>query len=407
MVTRLEILPQNVDVNVHPTKHEVHFLHEDAIIESIQGVIETKLLGSNTSRTFFTQALLPGATCSLPDEPQKKSTDTVTGDGEKKLYAHQMVRTDSRDQKLDAFLHKESSTSKTSLTNQNKDDDQDFKAPSCSTSGEKPSTSTPPIKLEKREIGLTSIRTLIEKMEEKNNKSLKDLIQNHTFVGCVNEEHALVQHQTKLYLINTTKLSKELFYQLVLQDFGNFGILRLSETAPIYDLAMMALDSEESGWTETDGPKEGLAKYIVDFLQTKSEMLEEYFSIEIDKEGNLLTLPMLLDNYQPMLDGLPMYILRLATEVFIMVNWDDEEECFNTFAKETSDFYAFRKSLFPPEVGSEESGEESTNNWRWTVEHVVYPALKSQLLPPNIFTEDASILQLANLPDLYKVFERC
>lgn len=57
----LEINPSNVDVNVHPTKHEVHFLHEEAIIEAIQKAVEEKLLGSNESRTYFTQALLPGA----------------------------------------------------------------------------------------------------------------------------------------------------------------------------------------------------------------------------------------------------------------------------------------------------------------------------------------------------------
>jgi len=46
---------------------------------------------------------------------------------------------------------------------------------------------------------------------------------------------------------------------------------------------MLALDSEESGWTEEDGPKEGLARYIVDFLKKKTEMLEDYFSVEIDQ----------------------------------------------------------------------------------------------------------------------------
>lgn len=46
---------------------------------------------------------------------------------------------------------------------------------------------------------------------------------------------------------------------------------------------MLALDSEESGWTEEDGPKEGLAQYIVDFLKKKSEMLEDYFSMQIDQ----------------------------------------------------------------------------------------------------------------------------
>ena len=45
----------------------------------------------------------------------------------------------------------------------------------------------------------------------------------------------------------------------------------------------MALDSEESGWTEVDGPKVDLARYIVDFLTTKSEMLRDYFSLEIDE----------------------------------------------------------------------------------------------------------------------------
>lgn len=46
---------------------------------------------------------------------------------------------------------------------------------------------------------------------------------------------------------------------------------------------MLALDSEGSGWTEEDGPKEGLAQYIVDFLKKKAEMLEDYFSVEIDQ----------------------------------------------------------------------------------------------------------------------------
>ena len=44
---------------------------------------------------------------------------------------------------------------------------------------------------------------------------------------------------------------------------------------------------------------------------------------------------------------------------------------------------------------------------RWVVEHVIYPALRRSFLPPKWFAEDATILQIANLPDLYKVFERC
>ena len=38
---------------------------------------------------------------------------------------------------------------------------------------------------------------------------LRTLLQNHTFVGCVSPEFALLQHDTKLYLVNTTKLRWE------------------------------------------------------------------------------------------------------------------------------------------------------------------------------------------------------
>lgn len=170
---------------------------------------------------------------------------------------------------------------------------------------------------------------------------------------------------------------------------------------------MLALDSPESGWTEEDGPKEGLAEYIVEFLKKKTEMLADYFSLEIDEEGNLIGLPLLIDNYVPPLEGLPIFILRLATEV----NWDEEKECFESLSKECAMFYSIRKQYISEE--STLSGQQSEvpgptpNPWKWTVEHIIYKAFRSHLLPPKHFTEDGNILQLANLPDLYKVFERC
>lgn len=74
----LEIAPANVDVNVHPTKHEVHFLHEDSIIEAIQKSVEEKLLGANESRTYFTQALLPNAPLPELDNLDGKNQDYIS-----------------------------------------------------------------------------------------------------------------------------------------------------------------------------------------------------------------------------------------------------------------------------------------------------------------------------------------
>ncbi|KAG9475980.1 hypothetical protein GDO78_002839 [Eleutherodactylus coqui] len=459
----LEIAPQNVDVNVHPTKHEVHFLHEENIIERVQQHIESKLLGSNSSRMYFTQTLLPGASISASEvvKPAPNTSTAFHKSGDK-VYAHQMVRTDAREQKLDAFLQPIPKQQLVSAPAFSEVEEQKCKAnPECRTTemlsgleidasdllnsvlevemhkdsvgeneastsldnvlprkkrpradsdvemddSEMDRTMTAAAAPRRRIIKLSSVLSLQKDIEDRGHKRLQDMLRNHCFVGCVNPQWVLAQYQTKLYLLNTTKLSQELFYQILIYDFGNFGIMKLSESAPIYDLAMLALDSPESGWTEEDGPKEGLAEYIVQFLQKKTEMLKDYFSLEIDEEGNLTGIPLLLDNYIPLLEGLPMFILRLATEV----NWDDEKECFESFSKECSMFYSIRKKYILEELADSEDAdlEVDAPTWRWTTEHILYKAFRMHLLPRKEFAEDGSVLQLANLPDLYKVFERC
>ncbi|XP_062071968.1 DNA mismatch repair protein Mlh1 isoform X2 [Lepus europaeus] len=463
----LEISPQNVDVNVHPTKHEVHFLHEESILARVQQHIESKLLGSNSSRMYFTQTLLPGLAGPSGDviKPTAGATSAPASGSGDRVYAHHMVRTDSREQKLDAFLQPVSqplSSQPPATVPEGRTDgssggagqpdeempevpapaeaaaetrslEGDVTRGTLETSEKRGPSSSPGLPRKRsredsamemmeddsrkemtaactprrRIINLTSVLSLREEINERGHETLREMLRNYSFVGCVNPQWALAQHQTKLYLLNTTKLSEELFYQILIYDFANFGVLRLSEPAPLFDLAMLALDSPESGWTEEDGPKEGLAEYIVEFLKKKAEMLADYFSLEIDEEGNLTGLPLLIDNYVPPLEGLPLFILRLATEV----NWDEEKECFESLSKECAMFYSVRKQYISEE--STLSGQQSkapgssANSWKWTVEHVVYKAFRSHLLPPKHFTEDGNILQLANLPDLYKVFERC
>ncbi|KAL2804054.1 DNA mismatch repair protein Mlh1 isoform 2, partial [Daubentonia madagascariensis] len=384
----LEISPQNVDVNVHPTKHEVHFLHEESILERVQQHIESKLLGSNSSRMYFTQTLLPGLGGSSGEVVKSTSLTSSTAGSGDKVYAHQMVRTDSREQKLDAFLQplsKPLSSQPQTIVPEGKTDvssgrarQQDEEmlelpapvevatknqslegdtAKETSETSEKrgptSSTGNPRKRLRedsdvemveddsrkemtaactprRRIINLTSVLSLQEEINERGHEILREMLHNHSFVGCVNPQWALAQHQTKLYLLNTTKLSEELFYQILIYDFANFGVLRLSEPAPLFDLAMLALDSPESGWTEEDGPKEGLAEYIVEFLKKKAEMLADYFSLEIDEEGNLMGLPLLIDNYVP-------------------VNWDEEKECFESLSKECAMFYSIRKQYISEE----------------------------------------------------------
>jgi DNA mismatch repair protein MLH1 len=53
----------------------------------------------------------------------------------------------------------------------------------------------------------------------------------------------------------------------------------------------------------------------VDILIEHSDMLLEYFSMEVTQEGYLASLPVVLFNYYPNEGKLPHFLLRLGSEV--------------------------------------------------------------------------------------------
>ena len=56
--------------------------------------------------------------------------------------------------------------------------------------------------------------------------------------------------------------------------------------------------------------------------------------------------------------------------------------------------------------GSESSSAEA--RWKSSIEHAVFANAKRHLThPPKSMAEDGTFVQVADLPDLYRVFERC
>jgi len=438
----LEIHPANVDVNVHPTKHEVHFLYQDEIVELIQRSLDEKLMSRNSSRTFKAQAILPGMPMpSIEDLEENKENNLAKNASNKPQIAPKnMVRTDSREQKMDKFVtFIKPPVPKISFGHsweiQNIDYGSEKATPlentcrqSITASSSNANTST---KLEdhgssKKDLvdhtitvkqhlkqrrddvdRLASIQRLRQVINKECEPMLRKLIANHSFVGSIDRQFALVQHETSLYIINTPKVTEEMFYQIAINDFGNFDVLRLNPPAPISALAEIALDNtEESGWTEADGDKTMLAKFADRLLKEKREMLDDYLSIKIDENGNVLTIPILLEGYVPYFGNLPIFLLRLATEV----DYEDEEECFRTLAKELARFYAVstdENSQFDEKQHEEidKNNPSETDSWMKVIETVVFPALKSRAKPSKSCI--TNFVSVANLPDLYKVFERC
>jgi DNA mismatch repair protein MLH1 len=54
----------------------------------------------------------------------------------------------------------------------------------------------------------------------------------------------------------------------------------------------------------------------------------------------------------------------------------------------------------------EKKVDEKEQAERWQIEHVLFPALRRYLAAPKSLL-NGDVVQVANLPDLYRVFERC
>ncbi|XP_063369405.1 DNA mismatch repair protein Mlh1 [Cydia amplana] len=427
----IELDPKNVDVNVHPTKHEVQFLYEEQIIEKLKACVESKLLSCNSTRVLYTQARLPGAT--MVEEMVKKTTDAA------KVNPNNMVRVTSDVQKIDKFFRtkpvetddtsnlentektRETPAKETEKTTENNDKmvvdevlenslieepvvinkmPEKWKNHSALDQGNvsyidpKESFKTRTFKYERTETKLTSVKQLRMDVEKQCNSNLREILANLIFIGCIDLHKSLIQHSTKLYLCDTTRLTEELFYETILYDFQNFGLIKLSNPLPLEELFVLGLSSQETEWNPELGDMREMAQQMCQLFTSKRTMLLEYFSLELSSDGQLLALPLLLDNHTPFMGALPTYLVRLVTEV----NWDSEKECFDTFSRQTAIFYS---------QPNPDTTTESVKSEQWKQEHVVFPAIRRNFLPPTSFVSNGAMLQIANLPDLYKVFERC
>ncbi|KAE8314135.1 histidine kinase-like ATPase [Aspergillus transmontanensis] len=412
----LEIEPHRVDVNVHPTKREVNFLNEDEIIECICQEIKLNLTQVDSSRTFLTQTLLPGVRTMEPASRDPDSADVESRTPKapattKKPYEHNLVRTDSKVRKITSMLSPAIlNATEAETTSGVFDEGLQYEA-----------TDREPLR-----IALTSVKNLRASVRNAMHNTLTETIASHTYVGLVDERRRItaIQSGVKLYLIDYGMFCNEFFYQIGLTDFGNFGVIKLDPAPKLINLLQIAADAEREAPSSRkaksseinekndifDNAPDLVARALID----RREMLNEYFSLQISAEGELLSLPLLLKGYLPCLGKLPRFLLRLGP----YVDWTSEEDCFRTFLRELAAFYT-PEQLPPPPPPAENDGNEVSpdvdmedeliKNRRLQIarmlEHVVFPALRSRLVATNRLLR--GVVEVADLKGLYRVFERC
>lgn len=413
----LEIDPARVDVNVHPTKREVHFLNEDEIIQAICEHIRSKLAAVDASRTFQTQTLLPGV--QVFDTPSKtadaglemRSSLQTPGPQRARRNSNSLVRTDTSLRKITSMFSAASPSpgvknAKADASEPSRADDV-LAAPEDVEYETVDRTVTP--------CRLTSIKDLRAEVRDDQHQELSEVFSGHTFVGVVDESRRLaaIQGGIKLYLVDYGHACFEYCYQVGLTDFGNFGAIRFSPALDLRELLRVAAEQEKAAIRSPSDDFEvaDVVEKVFDQLVERREMIQEYFSLEITPIGELHTIPLLIKGYTPPFVKLPRFLLRLGP----YVNWIDEKKCFETFLRELASFYV-PEQLPPAKVQGAESETDDEplspeiitrrQNVRWAIEHIFFPAFKARLVATNSLMK-GGILEIADLKGLYRVFERC
>ncbi|XP_062028201.1 DNA mismatch repair protein MLH1-like [Rosa rugosa] len=419
--------PEHVDVNVHPTKREVSLLNQEVIIEKIQSVVESRLRSSNETQIFQEQTVEPPSSSQIISSKDSNRNPLASGSKSQKVPVNKMVRTDSSDPagRLHIYLHAEPRghlEKNTSLTAVR--------------------SSVRQRRNPKETADLSSIQELIAEIDSNCHSGMLDIVRNCTYIGMADDVFALLQHDTHLYLANVVSLSKELMYQQVLRRFAHFNAIQLSNPAPLKELIVLALKEGDTDpeSTENDELNEKIAEMNTELLKQKADLVEEYFSIHIDKDGNLSRLPVILDQYTPDMDRVPEFVLCLGNDV----DWEEEKKCFQVISAALGNFYAMHPPMLPNPSGDglqfyqkrklvrnnegslscntaaddmmmedeieHELVAEAETAWaqrEWSIQHVLFPSMRLFFKPPNSMATNGTFVRVASLEKLYRIFERC
>lgn len=465
----LQIKPSQLDVNIHPTKKEVRFLNEDEIVEFICSGVQAELSKLDDLRTFRTQIALPKKNylevlqlpqSSQSSQPTKKQKTALTHNqlqsfrygsspsssqpsfskGPAKIQDSKLVRVDASQQKITSFLSSngssqsqkpvrstENNIDSESFHEDDKENDElekeeeeerEYESTNDQSFAEHSEFEVAPssnadissvsknnftfVANERVSVKIDTILELRSEVERGINKELTEVFSSFVFVGVVQYANRMLtfQHDIGLFLVDYGKLFYNLFYQIGLSDFKNFGKIFLKEDVSIRETVRFVLIQTTDNSMEEN--EQFIDEAIVDVVRLK-DMLEEYFGMTIDtsdpSDPKLISLPLLLKNYIPPMDKLAIFLYK----VLLKIDFKSERACLNGMLKEIALFYVPEPK---PEFDKLHNGEETeeVEEYNRSIE-LLLSVVKRRLLA----TEDMinSIIEVANLPSLYKCFERC
>jgi DNA mismatch repair protein MLH1 len=214
----------------------------------------------------------------------------------------------------------------------------------------------------------------------------------------------------------------------------------MSEKLPVAELLSLALDHPDACYDPAKHlPKDQMITSYLKKLESKAEMLEDFFGIKLARGGEdaadedmaddeehkssdesknelcLITLPIVVKGIKPFPQELPMFMLRLAAEV----DYSSEQKCIQNVAQELSFYYARYIDFLSlqsqaikygqQDQSSEEGVCQEIDDFKFALEHEILPEMKKHFIVRKKFAlfDDLTFSMVTCTENLYKVFERC
>jgi DNA mismatch repair protein MLH1 len=392
----LRIDEENVDVNVHPTKREVHFLHEDRVIEVVSEHVQEELTKSNVGRSYTTtQTLLRPPSSVAENIPSLNAARSVPG------YPQHTVRVDAKARTLEAVNALKQSVLGSSDEATSSDNPAAVKS---RVSSEDVAVTQGRAWLHQSKSELESVHQLREDVVSASSLDATEILRSHTLVGVLDgpDQTLLLQHSTRLYAVHYATVMADVAYQLALRRFGEHEQLKLDPAPLLKDLVTITLNDQR--FDTSPRHRDRITRQICDTLIAHREMLLDYFSINIQcDEGSLdarlyaipdLSAQMPRQQAGALLQPLrvPAFVVRLVTQI----DYTSEEECLLGILRELA-------TLHVPLPGAS-SFERQAIKQTWL--QVWQPAMRHYRAGRELLKAN-TIRSLASLPSLYSIFERC
>ena len=242
--------------------------------------------------------------------------------------------------------------------------------------------------------------------------------------------------------------SDEHFYQLGLRQFGAFNKLKLDPAPSLCELLTLAVE-DESGVRENkldpaevvDVSNDTWSKY------EPSLIFHAVYCVAVDGEarddgrillavsnrgwaggfaanaakgvqpesGQTASLSALSRDAGEQLISSPVCFVCSEAELMVkQVDWSEEKACFQGLLRELAFFYSPRPLADEGTLGEVDTDqekealetEEESSHQAWQLEHVLFPSFRRYTSwPRELLVKD--VHQVANLPDLFRIFERC